>query len=100
MTLGLEENSPLANLSMAWTQGLLSVRTQTFDLDWMMYGLKCLTAEAMASASISQGSHVTWCFLNLALKKNPAKCNLLSREMYSVAPIPRLETDPSLMIHN
>ena len=37
-------------------------------------------------------------FLNLALKK-PARCNLLSREMYSVAPIPRFETDPSVIIH-
>lgn len=64
-----------------------------------MNGLKCLTAAAIDNASISQGSHVTWCFLNLALK-NQANNNLLLRETYNVAPSPRFETEPSVTIHN
>ena len=40
--------------------------------DWIIKGEKCLTDAAIDSASTSQGSQVTWCFRNLALK-NPAK---------------------------
>ena len=59
-TRGLAENSPLLNFSYPCTQGLLSVSTQANLVDWIIYGLKCLTATAMARASTSHGSHVAW----------------------------------------
>ena len=65
----------------------------------MIQGLKCLTAVAMPSASMSQGSHVTWCFFSLALK-NPARRVCPFRETYSVDPMPRLVTEPSVTIHS
>ena len=84
---------------MAWTHGLLSVRRHGFDFDWIMYGLKCLIAAAMPNASISHGSHVTWCFFSLALKK-PARRVCPFRETYSVDPMPCWVTEPSVTIHN
>ena len=84
---------------MAWTHGLLSVRRHGFDFDCIMYGLKCLIAAAMPNASISHGSHVTWCFFSLALKK-PARQVCPFRETYSVDPMPCWVTEPSVTIHN
>ena len=84
---------------MAWTHGLMSVRRHGFDFDWIMYGLKCLIAAAMPNASISHGSHVTWCFFSLALKK-PARRVCPFRETYSVDPMPCWVTEPSVTIHN
>lgn len=51
----------------------------------------------MLQASTSRGNHVTWCFRSLALK-NPGKLSF--RETYSVAPISRFFTEPSVAIHN
>ena len=87
------------SLSMAWTHGLLSVRRHGFDFDWIMYGLKCLIAAAMPNASISHGSHATWCFVSLALKK-PARRVCPFRETYSVDAMPCWMTEPSVTIHN
>lgn len=64
--------SPWRSLPIAWKQGLLSVRTQAWWLDWIINALTCLTAAAMPRASTSQGSQVTWCLSNLA-QKNPAR---------------------------
>ena len=58
-TRGLTENSPRHNFSYACTHGLLSVRTEALWFDCTMHGLKCLIAEAIDSASISHGNHVT-----------------------------------------
>ena len=99
VTRGLAENSPRRNLSIACTQGLLSVRTHVRWVDWTMYALKCFTAAAIHSASISHGSHVTWCFRNFALKK-PARRIFSSRMTYSVAPMPHLLTEPSVTIQS
>ena len=52
--------------------GFASVNTVVGCGDWIIKGEKCLTDSAIDSASTSQGSQVTWCFRNLALKK-PAK---------------------------
>jgi hypothetical protein len=52
---------------------LLSVRTQSLFLDWMMYGLKCLE-----SASTSHGNHVVCDPCSFA-PKMPARRNLPSR---------------------
>lgn len=98
-TLGLAENSPLQSFSKACTQGLLSVRIQVLTCDCMMYGLKNLVAVAMASASISHGSHVTCLSLSLALKK-PANITFLSLMAYRVAPMPCILVEPSVTIHN
>ena len=84
---------------MAWTHGLLPVRRHGFEFDWIMYGLKCLIAAAMPNASISHGSHVTWCFFSLALKK-PTRRVCPFRETFSVDPIPCWMTEPSVTIHN
>ena len=59
VTRGLAENSPRHNLSIACTQGLLSVRTHVRWVNCIIYALKCFTAAAIHSASISHGSHVT-----------------------------------------
>ena len=67
----------------------------------MIYGLKCLIEVAMDSASISQGSHVGWCFLSLALKK-PATRGLSDPSLvtYNVDPIPGSLTAPSVTIQS
>ena len=80
-------------------QGLLSVSTLTFLLDWMMKGLKCLVAAAMESASISHGSHVLCVPRSLALK-NPDRSSLLFLVTYRVAPRPGFLTAPSVTIQS
>ena len=59
-----------------------------------MYGLKCLIAEAIDSASISHGNHVTRRPPSLALKK-PASFSLPFCMAYIVAPMPHSLTNPS-----
>ena len=42
-------------------------------LDSLMWREKCCTAEAMANASYSHGSHVKWCTLRFRLKHSASK---------------------------
>ena len=56
-----------------------------------------MTDAAIDSASTSQGSQVTWCFRNLALKK-PAIVRLTYQSTPLVAPTPLPVTDPSVTI--
>ena len=99
VTLGLDANPPRHNFSKPCTHGLLSVKTFACSCDYIIKGLKCLTLAAIESASISHGSHDTWCVRSLAPKK-PAPINFPSRCTYIVAPIPCFVTDPSVTIHN
>ena len=73
MALELVENSSLLSFSLAWTKGLLTVRTTIRWEDWMIWTclMICLIAIAMARALISHGSQVTWC-LHSFTAKNPA----------------------------
>ena len=64
-----------------------------------MYGLKCLIGEAIDSASISHGNHVTRRPPSLALKK-PASFSLPFCMAYILAPMPHYLTDPSVTIHS
>ena len=98
-TRGLAENSPRQSFAKACTQGLLSVRMHVRCLDCTIYGLKYLQAAAIESASISHGSQVTCRPRSLELKK-PATCGFPCRVMYSVAPMPRALTAPSVTIQS
>ena len=98
-TRGLMENSPWHSFLYACTHGLLSVRTEALWFDCTVYGLKCLIAEAIDSASISHGNHVTRQPPSLVLKK-PASFSLSFCMAYIVAPMPHPLTDPSVTIHS
>ena len=67
--------------------------------DCTMYALKCFTAAAMDSASISQGSQSICLPRNLALK-NPASFSVSLRITYNVAPTPHYLTEPSVTNHS
>ena len=64
-----------------------------------MYGLKCLIADAIDSASISHGDHVTRRSSSLALKK-PASFSLPFCMAYVVAPMSHPLPAPSVTIHS
>ena len=64
-----------------------------------MYGLKCLIAAAIDSASISHGNQVTRRPPSLAPKK-PASFSVPFCLAYIVALMPHSFTDPSIAIHS
>ena len=99
VTLGLDENSPWHNFSKPCTHDLLSVKALACSCDCIIKRLKCLILAAIESAYISHGSHDTWCFRSLALKK-PTSINFPSQCTYNVVPMPCFVTDPSVTIHN
>ena len=65
----------------------------------MTYGEKCLIEAAIDKASISHGSHVTWCLRTFELK-NPANWSLLDRLVYMVDPKPFALIEPSVTIQS
>ena len=67
--------------------------------DCTMYALKCFTAAATDSASISQGSQSICLPRNLALEK-PASFSVSLRITYNVAPKPHCLTEPSVTNHS
>jgi hypothetical protein len=60
-SVALHENSPWHNFSKPCTHDLLSVKALACSCDCIIKALKCLTLAAIESASISHGSHDTWC---------------------------------------
>lgn len=93
----LVENSSLLSYSLAWTQGLLTVRTTIRWEDWMTWTclMICLFAVAMARALISHGSQVTWC-LHSFTAKNP-EYGIDNRTVSTVWSITRLGKRDSLV---
>ena len=66
----------------------------------MIYGLKCLTAEAIDKASISHGIHFCWFDLSLALKYAASFGWLLACETERVAPSSLVLSAPSFSVQS